>query len=104
VRDGDKEGSPGENIFKLPGTRAPEVEMFDAPAVAEFVRQRYGVSLRDFAASLGDAEHHEWFPRLATHCSVDQRALVTECATVFVGSLSEADRSGLVGLLKEAAS
>ena len=103
VRDGDKEGAPSENIFKLPGTHPPEVEMFESEDITGIIQNQYGISLSDFRAGLGDIDHHEWFTRLAERCAVDEKALVAECARVYSKSLAEIDRSTLVNLLKEAA-
>ena len=78
VRDGDKDGNPNENIYKLPGT-VPEVELFELAAVSEFIQNRYAISLANFKASIGNTEHHEWFSSLADKCAVDETALVAEC-------------------------
>ncbi|MFZ1935355.1 MAG: AAA family ATPase [Thermoguttaceae bacterium] len=100
VRDGDKDGNPNENIYKLPGTRAPEVELFESAAVSEFIQNRYAISLANFKASIGNTEHHEWFSSLADKCAVDETALVAECARVYAESLPDTERYSLVNLLK----
>ncbi len=104
VRDGDKEGSPAENIFKLPGTRPPEVEMFESEEVAKTVLSRYRVVLADFSVQLQGVDHHEWFARLAAVCAADEQAVLSEAARAYTASLPEPQVAALLGQLKEAAS
>jgi hypothetical protein len=54
VRDGDKEGSPRENIFKLPRTKPPEIELFEDVSVGQYVQRRFAVTMNDFRAGMGD--------------------------------------------------
>lgn len=103
VRDGDKAGAASENIFKLPGTRPPEIEVFESATVVGYVQDRYGVNLIDFRASMSGINHHDWFSRLAFRCAVDEVALIAECARAYVTDLPEGESSTLVTLLKEAA-
>jgi predicted ATPase len=102
LRDGDMNDSPADNVFKLPGTRPPELEILFSQGVSTYVQSQYGTSVEDFLASHGDMDHHDYFQRLAAICSVDENALVTECAKIYVSGLPETATSNLVKLLKEA--
>lgn len=104
VRDGDKEGAPRENIFKLPGTLPPEKEMFRNDSVVSFMREKYGVSLCDFAVRLRGVNHHEWFRRLSEYVSVGESVLTAEVARVYAAALPLNEVTVLVDLLKEASS
>jgi predicted ATPase len=102
VRDGDMQDSPKDNIFKLPGTRPPELEILSSQEVRTYIQGRYLVNVGDFLASVAGLDHHDYFEQLATKCSVDENALVTECANIYVSALMENATSSLVLLLKAA--
>ncbi len=103
VRDGDKAGSPSENIFSLPGSSSPEIEMFQNKDVAQHICTQYEIDLPNFMATVQDVECHEWFPRLAKRCMIAEDALISECARAYARSLGENERRALVDPLKEAA-
>ncbi len=103
VRDGDTADEPRENLFKLPGTRPPEVELLDSRAVADHLDRTYGLDLEAFMAEIHGADHHEWFGVLAVRLHLERVALVTEVARVYARSLPEAETGRLVNLLRAAA-
>jgi hypothetical protein len=102
VLDGDKKGSPSENTFVLPGSRAPEFEMFASASVKGFLHSRYGVNLDDFRAGLYGTNHHDWFGRLAESLTLDKRSLMGELAQAYVAGLPEPQAFALTKQLKEA--
>jgi len=102
VLDADQTATPKENIFKLPGTLPPEKELFSSEAVKNHIQSTYRLNLSDFMASLGEVDHHDWFKRLANRISIDEAALVTEVARVYVKNDSAVCTSNLPQLLKEA--
>jgi hypothetical protein len=102
VLDGDQAPEPQSNRFTLPGTRAPELELFDNAAVAEHVKENYGLDLGDFRATLVDVDHHDWLGRLAMRVQHDKAALTGELARVFAKSLSESIAFALAKQLREA--
>lgn len=102
VLDGDKADNPRANIFKLPGTRAPELELFDCVAVRELIGGCYGLELRDFETGLAGVDHHEWCERLARRVNQSEGALVVEMARAYARALPEIEAITLSALLKEA--
>lgn len=102
VRDGDKGASPGDNIFKLPGTLPPEKELFACNAVREFIQQTYGLNLNDFETGLTGVDHHQWFNRLSEFIHQENNALLREVARIYARSLPEVEALNLTTLLKEA--
>ena len=103
VRDGDQEKIPKENIFSLPGTAAPEHELFESLAVAKHVRMTYGLEIQDFKTSLLGIDHHYWLSKLADRVSQERSSLLGELARVYVGALSENEITTVISLLKAAA-
>jgi predicted ATPase len=102
VRDGDKGATPSDNIFKLPGSQAPEREIFGCAAVRDYILKTYRVNVEDFLSGVDGSNHHEWFKLLATCVSAEESALVCEVARVYAAALSEAEIASLTTLLKEA--
>jgi hypothetical protein len=102
VRDGDKEGDASENIFKLPGDRPPEEELFASPAIAELVKATYGLELDDFQTEISEMDHHDWCERLADRVGGDKSNVTWELARAYAKSLPESETETIVRLLKEA--
>ncbi|MGP1272696.1 MAG: ATP-dependent nuclease [Phycisphaerales bacterium] len=104
VLDGDGTANPATNLFKLPGTRAPEKEMMDVPEVVAFLRATYGVVWADFLAGMGaNPNHHEYLPKLATHARVTVEQLTGELAREYATRVNANDARALVDQLKDAA-
>jgi len=102
VRDGDKNPTPRENIFKLPGHLPPEKELLDHPEVAKYIQVTYGVNLQDFRATLADIDHHDWFRRLAERVNQNEENLLGEVARSYAHGLAENEVTTLLSQLKEA--
>lgn len=102
VVDGDTSDSPSEDIFKLPGTKPPEKELFANDSVKRHISSKYEMELEDFSISLVGVHHHDWFDRLADRISVDESAIIAEAAGVYAQSISEPSAHSLIQLLKEA--
>jgi predicted ATPase len=102
VRDADKEHSPKDNIFKLPGSKPPEQELFGSKAVAEHIQKHYAMSLGDFLIEVAGMDYHSWCERLATRVAGDRAAVTWELAREYARALPEIESSNLVTLLKEA--
>ncbi|MGO9022455.1 MAG: ATP-dependent nuclease [Syntrophobacteraceae bacterium] len=100
VRDGDKEGNPRENIFKLPSELPPERELLNTPVVKDFLRSAYGIEVDDFIVLVQGIDHHQWFGLLAEKVSASEPALVQEVARIYIKSLHENEIDKLVNLLK----
>lgn len=90
------------NIFKLPGTEAPEKELFGAESVKSFMVERYQLDLDDYSTCLIGVDHHDWFNYLARHLNQNRMALITETVQAYVNALSENETDALVNQLREA--
>ena len=102
VRDGDKEGDPKSNLFKLPGTLAPEKELLGNQTVQQHLDGTYGIDVKEFLVTSAGAEHHDWFDKLATITVAERSALIQESARVFATTISEVETDALTSQLKEA--
>lgn len=103
VLDGDATAAPTNFVFKLPGTRAPEIEALAVETVKSLVGRTYGVNVDDVLVGLGDLDHHRVLPMLATRLRVDEALLTGEVARAYASSLADNEARALVELLKEAA-
>jgi len=101
VRDGDKAGSPADNIFKLPGDLAPERAILGTVAVRDYLGSQYGLDLVDFLAGANETNHHEWFGQLAESLNVSREGLILDLARVYVSHLPQNEIDTLATLLKE---
>jgi hypothetical protein len=105
VLDADQQATPKENIFVLPGTLAPEKELFSNQKIQAFIQEEYKLNLADFKSSyLVDIDHHQWFEKLAEKLCIEELGLITEISKIYVKSLQENEIFFLVSQLKEACS
>ena len=102
VRDADKKGRPSQNIFKLPGSQAPEKEVFANTDVHKHILSTYGIRLKDFMVTLRKIDHHDWFSRLAIELSIDESSLMCELARIYAKSVPEPEAFSLTNQLKAA--
>ncbi len=101
VRDGDKGANPSENLFKLPGSRPPEIEILNDSSVKTLLKADYQTDLHDFLALNHGVDHHELYGRLSAQAMVSKEALIQQTAKAYVANLSLNEVSSLVDLLKE---
>jgi predicted ATPase len=102
VLDGDQGHTPDDNIFKLPGDKPPEKELFTSESVKNYIQVTYATNLGDFMVSFGGTDHHQWLKKLAESVKTDEAFLRTELARIYVKSLPENSISFLTTGLKEA--
>ena len=103
VLDGDATSNPELNVFKLPGTQAPEREILAVPEVRAYVQTIYGIGLADFLAGLGNVDHHKYFTNLAMRAQVSVEQLTGELAREYAARVPTNDVMPLVQQLKDAA-
>lgn len=98
VRDADAGDDTSSDIFKLPGSQAPEKELFKNLEVKNYISKTYKINFDDFAVSLS-SDHHKWFKQLAIKVNETETALIGELSRVYAVSINETE---LVKSLKEA--
>ncbi|MEO1641362.1 MAG: hypothetical protein AAFU41_19175 [Pseudomonadota bacterium] len=60
VRDGDQSEIKAEKLFKLPGTQAPEKEVFLSEAAKAMLMEDYEFDLNHKLIALPELDHHEY--------------------------------------------
>jgi len=93
----------GNFVFSLPGTQAPEMEIFGCATVHAHWRDTYNLDVPTFVAGLQGANHHAWFDRLARRLLRPREFLVCEAARIYALTVMDLARP-LVDQLGEAAS
>lgn len=102
VRDGDKEGNPKENIFKLPGELPPEKELLMNDSVKKYIFHEFNINIEDFLVTVKDIDHHQWFDNLSKLITINKDALVQQTSKIYVTSLQESEIDIIKDLLKAA--
>ena len=101
VRDADASVNPKENIFKLPGDKPPEKEIFKCTIFRQMLKDKFGLSADEIELQLAK-DHHDWFAELARLTRFNYDALLQLSAETYLASVSELDRTSLVNQLKAA--
>lgn len=102
VLDADAGDDPASFVYKLPGSKPPEKEIFTSKDVRTHWQTQYQLDVTDFLAGLKNVDHHEWFERLAHRVGRTRDFLVGEAARVYAKEVAGVARP-LITQLGEAA-
>lgn len=89
VRDADQSADKQNDLLVLPGTLAPEKEIFlhnDAKAV---LQSEYGFDLDGFLAAYPDTDHHEYSKIAAQKSSSSREVIEADCIRAFLDGQPE---------------
>jgi predicted ATPase len=103
VLDADATADPKAFVFCLPGSKAPEFELFENATVQAFWATTYGLDVKAFVASLAGVDPHDWFDKLASRVGQTREFVIGEAARVYATANKDAARI-LLEQLREAAS
>jgi len=101
VRDGDKNGAPAQNLYKLPGTQPPEKEVFLNPAVQDGLRTKFGFDIPEVLASHPNADHHDWLNILAQEGMMEAEHLAAFAADQYLNAVGTEAFSELINGLRQ---
>lgn len=96
IRDGDTGENPAENLYSLPGTRAPELEVFENEGVANHLKVKFGIDVKTIRATAPEHSHHDIPALLAKAAEANQEHLEIEAIGKYVESLDLQARKRLV--------
>lgn len=102
VRDGDKNSDVAQNLYKLPGNRPPEQEVFLDKQVQEALHDKYSVEVADVLAAHPDSDHHDWVDILSREAMTDPAHLSAIAAENYVTSIGLTPFAELIDELKRA--
>lgn len=97
--DGDVKLSGDEFVMSLPGTRAPEIEVFSDPAVrSHFADEPYKIVTEGILASTAD--HHGYAAAIASCLMLDESFVATEACRAYASARSPADFASIDTFLR----
>lgn len=89
VRDGDKGESPKDGLLKLPGSKAPEKEVFESPAVNDYLKRRYNFEWNEWLALNPEVDFHDWPTQVASTLRKSEGGLWEELASEYSASIAQ---------------
>jgi len=89
VRDADKGDNKGERIYKLPGSLAPEKEIFTNNKVINSLRDNYGVDFNAILAADPTLDHHKYSECCCTKAQTSREVLETDCIRAFLNDVGD---------------
>ena len=101
IRDADVGGAPLEGLYTLPGSRPPEVELFQNVSVSETLLDEFDVDFQAWLANHGDVDHHDWLEVMAKEAGVSPDYLGPVLAREYVGSLDQGKVDEIVGVVRK---
>lgn len=77
VRDADVGSAPQEHLYSFPGTRPPEVEVFENLGVRALLKEKYGLDVDWVLEQGGVTDHHQFAKCLASEAETDESVIRT---------------------------
>lgn len=96
VRDGDKGANKPTSLFKLPGKKCPEKEVFESTAVQHHLNNSYGFDFLSWLALNLECDFHEWPCEVSVELSRSEEGLWEELCKIYVNSLHIQEINDLV--------
>lgn len=79
VLDGDQTERFDEGVLVLPGTQAPEIEVFSSEYVRRSLLERYGISFQTILNANPNLDHHEYAEKCCEKAMVSREVLESDC-------------------------
>lgn len=87
VRDADVGENPPEGLFAFPGTRPPEVEVFDTPSVKAMIRQKYDIDVDWLLQREDIKDHHNIVECIAQEAEAEAEVVRTIAIEQYIKEL-----------------
>jgi len=101
VRDGNKGESPRDGLLKLPGTKAPEKEVFENEKVQAYLMQRYNLSWSNWIALHPEVDFHDWPTNIAEHLrKSSEDSLWEELCSIYASAINRESLEQLVAQIE----
>ena len=101
VRDADTGPDPGNKLYSLPGTKCPELEVFECDAVVDDLKESYAIDIVDFRALHPDIDAHDLPRCLAKDAEILEDALSTQAARAYVMALPDETFEALIQTIRD---
>jgi hypothetical protein len=99
LSDGDMNDRGEGAVMSLPGTGAPEFEVFSDPAVEEhFAGRPYKIALGEILASVSD--HHDYVPTIARHLMLEEGYVATDACRAYASARDPDDFNDVLSFLR----
>lgn len=96
VRDGDKGENVREFLFKLPGTKPPEQEVFSSAEVRALLNDKYYFDWGHWVALNSEMDFHDWPGAVAREVSKTEEGLWEELCCIYAHACERGQRDDLI--------
>jgi hypothetical protein len=103
VRDADTGVDPAQGMYSLPGTRAPELEVFDNAAVIQMIRNDFNIDAVESRRVAPEHDHHAISQILAEVAEADRADLEMRSIRAYVADLNPQPDDPLVTAIADLA-
>jgi len=100
VRDADMPEQGADGIFKLPGSKAPELEVFESPVVKQLIFDDFALDVDTYLATNPIDDHHLLPAHLARAANTDESNLTWCSIRAYVDAVPREEREALVGKIR----
>lgn len=87
VLDADQNSDEKKGVYCLPGTQAPEKEVFHSRAAIEKLQTDYSFDFTGFQSAYSDFDHHKYAGHIAEKKNCSREVLESDCIRAFLDSV-----------------
>lgn len=100
VRDADQGEDRKRHMFRLFGSRPPEVEIFASAVFRDRFAKDHGVSWDAADIANSKLDHHHWFDVLSPQTALKRAEILPLAARAYLAGINENERQSLVDQIK----
>ena len=89
VRDADVGSAPQEKLYSFPGSRPPEVEVFQHPLIQDFLKTKYGLDVNWVLDKNSITDHHKYAACLAKEAETEESVIRTNAIEKYISVISD---------------
>ncbi|SCZ41216.1 MULTISPECIES: ATP-dependent endonuclease [Pseudomonas] len=89
VRDADVGSAPQESLYSFPGSRPPEVEVFQHPDIQNFLKKKYGLDVNWVLEKNSITDHHKFAQCLAAEAETEESVIRTNAIEQYILRISD---------------
>lgn len=95
-RDGDRGPDKINSIYSLPGSMAPEKEVFANPHVQKWLLEDHGINFPEWLIINGEVDFHDWPEVISKEISRSEEGFWEHACGIYAKDLSPSDRADLI--------
>jgi len=101
IRDGDSGEHLPSGLYCLPGSKPPEVAVFNDPSVSAYLQEKFKFDFSNWLNLHPEIDHHDWVQTVAHILNKSEEGLWEELCSIYATTLPLETREKIVNLIEQ---